>query len=57
LDYITATAVLEFGPAETLSAVGAIRRPVPVSADAAGLPWRADPREKPGFSTAVRDFP
>ena len=57
MDYITGTAVLEFGPAETLPLVGAMSPVYPVSADRAPLPWPAHPREKPGFSTSARYFP
>ena len=57
LGHITGTAVLEFGPAETLPLVGAMSPVYPVSADRAPLPWPAHPREKPGFSTSARYFP
>jgi hypothetical protein len=57
LDYITGTAVLEFGPAETLSPVGAMSPAYPRLCRPRGLPWPAHSREEPGFSTAARHFP
>jgi hypothetical protein len=57
LDHITGTAVLEFGPAETLSPVGARSPAYPRLWRPRHLPWPADPREKPGFSTQARYFP
>ena len=48
LDYITGTAVLEFGPAETLSPVGAISPAYARLCRPRHLSWLAHPREKPG---------
>ena len=48
------SAVLEFRPAETLSPVGAISPAYPCLCRPRHLPSPAHPREKPGFSTAVR---
>ena len=47
MDCITGTAVLECGPAETLSPVGARSPAYPRLWRPRHLPWPADPREKP----------
>jgi len=57
LDYITGTAVLEFGPAETLSPIGAMSPAYRCFCRPRHFPWPAHPRENPGFSTAARCFP
>src|SRR5262249_26073524 len=48
--------VLEFGPAETLSPVGAMSPAYSRLCRPHNLPWRAHPREKPWFSTPARYF-
>ena len=50
---ITDIAVLEFGPAETLSRVGRHVAGLSPSPPTAPLPWSAHSREKPGFSTSA----
>src|SRR6516165_9226645 len=60
LDHITGTAVLEFGPAETLSPVGAGSPAYPSLCRPRRLPRPAHPREKPrvldlGALLPVRD--
>jgi hypothetical protein len=57
LGIITGTAVLEFGPAERLSPVGAISPAYPRLCRPRRVASPAHPREKPGFSTSARGFP
>jgi hypothetical protein len=57
VDYITGTAVLEFGPAETLSPIGAMSPAYTCLRRPRHLPRPAHPRGKPAFSTAARYLP
>ena len=50
MDYISGTAVLEFGPAETLSPIDAVSPAYPCLCRPRRVPRPAHPREKPGFS-------